>query len=121
MRVEVEGPAAGPTVVVTIDGAADAAYVRLSDHPVDHTDEVTDEVLVDVDELGVTVGIEVLRLDAEIPFTELTDRYHLHSRVIAVMRAIRPSVGGFVGHIATGSDGAVTGLAVSGTPAFATV
>lgn len=120
MRMEVEAPAAS-TVVITIDGAADAAYVRLSDHPVHRTDDVTDEVLVDLDVLGVAVGIDVLRLDAEIPFAVLTDRYHVHSRVSDMVRAIRPNVGGYVGRITTGSDGAVTGHPVSGAPAFALV
>jgi len=87
---------ASPQVSVAIDRTADAAYIRLSQNPVRRTVEVTSEVLLDLDAMNIAVGIEVLRLDAEIPYTELITKYHIHSEVIEKVRRIRPSVASFV-------------------------
>jgi len=83
-------------VEISLDSEIDAAYVALSDHEVARTCQVNDEVLVDLDEHDVVVGIEVLRIDAELPFAELTDRYHVHSDVVGLLRLMRPTVSGFV-------------------------
>jgi len=81
---------------VEIDSDADAAYIQLSAEPIVETREITDEVLVDLDRLGMVVGVEVLALDAEIPFTDLVSRFHVHARVVELLRTIRPSVAGFI-------------------------
>jgi len=85
-----------PQVSIEIDPMADAAYIRLSQKSVSRTVEVTPEVLLDLDEMDIAVGLEVLRLDAEIPYTELITKYHIHSEVIEKVRRIRPSVASFV-------------------------
>jgi uncharacterized protein YuzE len=49
------------TATLTVDFAADAAYLTLSDHKVVETCEVSTDVLVDLDDLRMVVGVEVLR------------------------------------------------------------
>ena len=92
-------------VHLTIDRDADAAYIRLSSEPVARTVEINDSVLVDVDSMGVVVGIEVLDLDADIPFGELKKRCHMRSEVIEAVRSVQPSISGFV-RLYVGSDSA---------------
>lgn len=82
-------------VQVKIDREADAAYICLSDKPIARTVEVTDDVLIDLDEFNVAVGVEVLELGARIPFSRLQSEFHIHSRVVDVLRLIQPSVSGF--------------------------
>lgn len=91
--------------VITVDTIANSAYIKLSEEGVRETSTVTDEVLVDLDQNGVVVGVEVLGLDARIPFTTLTEQYHVHSTVIALLQTIQPSVGGFVSKVTQGADG----------------
>jgi len=91
-----------------IDGVADAAYIRLSDQPVSTTEQITDLVLVDLDAMRFVVGIEVLTLSADLPFEELTVNYHVHTKVIDLLRKIRPSVAAFVVSSATDSTSAHT-------------
>ena len=47
---------------IEIDEEADATYVRVTEAPVAHTDEVADGIIVDFDARGETVGVEVLGL-----------------------------------------------------------
>ncbi|ROP61326.1 uncharacterized protein DUF2283 [Curtobacterium sp. PhB115] len=77
---------------ITVDAQSDVAYITMSDSDVEDTRELTADVLVDVDALGMVVGIEVLRLDAEIPFQRLVDELHVHSADVETLRALRPSV-----------------------------
>lgn len=79
---------------VSLDSEADAAYIALSDAPVDETVELSDSVFVDVDTMGVVVGIEVLGLGTNIPFDKLRD-HHVHSDVIKTLELIKPDVGSF--------------------------
>ena len=83
-------------ITVRVDHDADAAYIRLSDEPVRRTVEVTPEVMVDLDEMNVAVGVEVLRLEAEIPYSQLTTDFHVRSEVVETLRRIRPSVSSFL-------------------------
>lgn len=90
-------------VEVSLDKKADAAYVTLSDAPIARTVEVTDRVFVDLDEMAVIVGVEILGLDTEIPFDRLAD-FHARSEVIDLLRLIKPSVGAFVFTSASAPD-----------------
>lgn len=54
------------TVVIEVDQAAGAAYVRFSRNPVASTVEHGDAIAIDLDEFGMVVGIEILELDAEL-------------------------------------------------------
>jgi uncharacterized protein YuzE len=94
-------------ISIEVDTTVDAAYVRLSQNPVEHTVKVSDEVLVDLDEHGVAVGIEVLSEAAELPFGRLVTDFHVHSEVVELLRLIRPSVSAFL-EFTQGSDGRST-------------
>ncbi|QPL05047.1 MULTISPECIES: DUF2283 domain-containing protein [Actinomyces] len=64
---------------IVVDAATDVCYITLSERPVARTEEYSDSILVDLDEFGVAVGIEVLDLDAEFPLTHLCRELHIHS------------------------------------------
>ncbi len=83
-------------VVLEIDPNVGAAYIQLNDHEVARTVEVTMDVMVDLDELDVVVGVEILNLFAEIPIGQLIRDYHIHTDVVSMLQRIRPSVSGFV-------------------------
>jgi uncharacterized protein YuzE len=89
-----EGEIMIPTL--TVDFGADAAYLLLSDNDVVETCEVSTGVLVDLDDMRVVVGVEVLALDAFIPRDRLITDYHLRSEDLAALEQIRPSVTTFV-------------------------
>lgn len=55
-------------ICVEIDRQADAGYIHLSVATVERTKAVTEAVNVDLNEQDRVVGIEVLSLEAEIPF-----------------------------------------------------
>lgn len=63
---------------ITVDPAVGACYISLSDRPVASTEEFSEEILVDLDEYGVAVGIEVLDLNAKFPLTNLCRSLHIH-------------------------------------------
>ena len=93
-----------PMFRLEVDAVADAAYIRLSSSPVARTFEPTSQVLIDLDELNVVVGVEVLSLSAAIPFTQLHEVFHLRSEVVTGLRQIRPTVASFRS-LTTGADG----------------
>ena len=84
------------TATLTVDFAADAAYLALSDHEVVETCEVSPGVLVDLDDLRMVVGVEVLALDAFIPRERLITDYHMRSEDVSILDQVRPSVTTFV-------------------------
>lgn len=96
MRIELE-----------MDIAASAAYIRLSDQTVAKSVELGDAFLVDLDEFDVAVGIEALDLSVELPFTDLVDRFHIHTDVVELLRKIRPGVAQFVS-MTQGTEGSTT-------------
>ena len=93
-------------ISVSIDHEADAAYISLSNNPIVRTISVTQDVIIDLDEMNVAVGIEVLTLAAEIPLSRLVTDYHVHSQVADHLRLIQPSVAGFVSRVQVGSTNA---------------
>jgi uncharacterized protein YuzE len=84
------------TATLTVDFAADAAYLALPDHEVVETCEVSPGVLVDLDDLRMVVGVEVLALDAFIPRERLITDYHMRSEDVSILDQVRPSVTTFV-------------------------
>jgi uncharacterized protein YuzE len=92
-------------IELRVDQTSDAAYIVLSDKTVARTKTLTDAVQVDLDEFGVAVGIEVLTLDAEIPFSRLVADFHVPSNAIDLLRYVQPSVSGFL--ITHATDGTV--------------
>ena len=83
-------------IQLEVDMMAGAAYIRLSTSTVHRTVQATDSVLIDLDDMGVAVGVEVLVLAAEIPFSRLKDDFHVHSDVVELLRQIQPSVAGYL-------------------------
>lgn len=75
-------------VVITLDSSVDAAYVQLLERPVAETVELTDAVMLDLDEHRVVVGIEMLSISAPLPYDELVSKYHVHSEVVHVLRTV---------------------------------
>jgi uncharacterized protein YuzE len=58
-------------VRVRFDEQADALYLRLNDSPVAESEEVRPGVVLDLDERGEIVGIEILRVGERLPTAEL--------------------------------------------------
>jgi uncharacterized protein YuzE len=85
-----------PTVTIDIDATADVAYIALSSNHIVRTVELSQDILVDLDHTGMVVGVEVLQLGATIPFSKLTEDFHVHSDVIELLRRVQPSVSGFI-------------------------
>ena len=92
------------TFTVSVDIEANAAYIAMSHETVVSTRKITEDVLVDLDIMNVVVGVEVLRIDAVIPFQRLVDEFHVHSTDIEMLRLLRPSVGAAVS-LRQGADG----------------
>ena len=89
---------------ITIDLQADAAYIELSSEDVATTVALTKDVNIDLDEQRCVVGIEVLSLAADIPFSDLPVKYHVRSEVVEALRLIRPSVSTFVTKVHASRD-----------------
>ncbi|SHG08556.1 Protein of unknown function [Jatrophihabitans endophyticus] len=96
-------------ITATVDLAAEAAYIRFCDGEVARTVEVTDEVQIDLDAFAMALGIEILDLQAEIPFQRLITEYHVPIEAIDALRAIRPSVAGYFRIGQSGDGSLVTG------------
>ena len=80
-------------VELVIDAEVGAAYIRLADDRVAATAELGDSVCVDVDGLGMVVGIEVLDLAAPLPLREIETRYHVRAAQRGVLESVRASLG----------------------------
>jgi len=102
-----------PNWRLSINTDTDVAYIRMTNNEVVETVEATDEVLVDVDKHDVVVGIEMLRLDAQIPFTDLITKFHVHSEDVDYLQALMPSV---KVQLQIGTDGTNTVPALSVGP-----
>jgi uncharacterized protein YuzE len=48
------------TMRVRVDRGADAVYVNLTDRPIKESEEVADGIVVDYDDQGRIVGVEIL-------------------------------------------------------------
>lgn len=82
---------AEPTITVEIDTAIGAAYVKLSDAEIGRTEEYNEDIAVDLDGLGVVVGIEILDLSVPVPLDELVARYHIKRSTLArLLSGLRP-------------------------------
>lgn len=93
---------------IEVDLEVDAAYIGLSDAAVARTVELSDQVLVDLDEFGVAVGIEVLDRSVPLPLSELVERYHVRSEVVDLLGLLRPGVSSFF-ELTRGTDGSSAG------------
>lgn len=80
------------SIKITVDQSVEAGYIELSDRPVVETVELGNGVLVDLDDMRVVVGIEVLNLEARLPLTRLREEFHVHSSVVDLLDTLRPSL-----------------------------
>jgi uncharacterized protein YuzE len=64
---------------VTVDLEANAAYLYLLDADIVRTEFVSDVVNVDIDDHGSVVGVELLDLEAELPYDLLREGFNLTS------------------------------------------
>ena len=85
-------------IKLEVERDAGMAYITLSTAPVAQTMEHSSTVMVDLDALNVAVGIELLDLDATIPYDDLVTLYHVDSSVIEILKLIRPTINSFVQH-----------------------
>lgn len=83
-------------IELTIDQSANSAYIRLLNAPVKASKVINDDIVIDLDEMNLVIGIEILNLDAEIPFTVLVSDFHVHSTTVELLRRLRPSISGFI-------------------------
>ncbi|NLS79392.1 MAG: DUF2283 domain-containing protein [Chloroflexi bacterium] len=58
-------------MILRIDHQADALYLSLSEAAVSESDEVAPGVIVDYDEQGRAVGIEMLHLSKRVSVTDI--------------------------------------------------
>ena len=66
---------------LTIDVDADAGYVSVSQAAVARTEPFAESVLIDVDDVGQLVGIELLTLTATVDTDGIANRYGLSAVV----------------------------------------
>ncbi len=79
---------AGNAVVsVRLDRDAGAAYLLLSRKSVARTVEFSEDIYVDLDEMGVVVGVELLDLVTPILMDDLASKHHIHSDSIRILAA----------------------------------
>ncbi len=84
------------SIRLTVDWSVNAAYIELSSDEVASTKELESGINVDLDELDVVVGIEVLELDADLPWQRLRDEFHVPSRVVDLLYKLRPTIANHV-------------------------
>ncbi|TDW91123.1 DUF2283 domain-containing protein [Kribbella sp. VKM Ac-2566] len=93
-----------PSITIEVDTVLDTAYIRLAESPVARTVEHNEEINIDLDSFNVAIGIELLAEGAPVPFTDLVERYHVHTDVVELLRLIRPDVASYL-ELTKGNDG----------------
>ncbi len=74
-------------VSVTLDRDVGAAYLRLSTNSITRTVEFREDIYVDLDAMGVVVGVELLDLTTKIPMEVLASKHHIHRDSIRILTA----------------------------------
>jgi uncharacterized protein YuzE len=78
----------------TYDLSADALYLQVTDAAVARTEGLDSGTLVDLDEAGNVVGLEVIHPDRVWPLGELLRRYNLAAEDRAQLEVLFPSLNG---------------------------
>lgn len=78
--------------VLEIDLTANAAYLQLTDEEVARTVEVTPEIQVDLDRLGVATGVEILDLNQPVPVETISKQCHIRSDQLSALAWLRGTV-----------------------------
>ncbi|MGH3889727.1 MAG: DUF2283 domain-containing protein [Pseudonocardiaceae bacterium] len=79
--------ASNAVVSVKLDRDAGAAYLRLSTNSIARTVEFSEDINVDLDAMGVVVGVELHDLNIPIPMDALASQHHVHSDSIRILTA----------------------------------
>lgn len=74
---------------LSIDTDAGVAYIRLSDQPVERTHQINESIYVDLDNLDVACGIELLDLAHELPLDQIGTQCHINSKIIDDLKSLR--------------------------------
>lgn len=80
------------SATLEVDLEADAAYVQFSDSAVKSTMEFSESIMIDFDEFRMVVGIEILGTGTKIPFSLLTERAHVPTSHVEILRSLMPSI-----------------------------
>lgn len=76
-------------ISISIDTLADAAYIHLSDNKAVKTKEITDDVIVDLDRFNKVVGIELLAVDADLPYSSLENDFGIEKIIIEQIKILQ--------------------------------
>jgi uncharacterized protein YuzE len=76
-------------VTAEYDRDADALYIRLSDHKVARTTEIDANRMLDLDEQGSAVGLEVLSPATNLTIAPIARRYGFDDRLPEIDDAVR--------------------------------
>jgi len=80
------------SISLSIDEAAGAAYLKLSEEPVARTVQFDDATLVDLDRYDMVVGFECLDLNADVDLDALAKQYHIEAKVLTFIRSVADSI-----------------------------
>lgn len=64
-------------IQVTRSSELHAGYVELADKKIHRSEELTDDVIVDLDEFGCVVGVELLDLDQLPSAADIAAKFHV--------------------------------------------
>ena len=78
---------------LTYDETHDVAYVYLSGELVARTEQIDSGTLVDLDQSGRPVGIEVIRPARDWPLNEILEKYAIDPADEPGLRLLRPEAG----------------------------
>jgi uncharacterized protein YuzE len=78
----------------TYDTQADALYIELEERDVARTQQIDPGTLVDLDESGNVLGIEVIHPNRQWPLGEIVDRFALPAEYTRELHAYFPMVTG---------------------------
>lgn len=78
----------GHSYTSAYDSSVDALYVYLVDDSIEHTEELSDGLLVDVAADGTVIGVEVLGASHGWGVGELTQRFEVPDDAVAYLRSL---------------------------------
>ena len=91
-------------IKLSIDRAANSAYIQMQDTQVAVSEPVGEDIVLDLGAYREVVGIEFLDLKAEIPFSYLIEKFHFRAEMVESLRRVCPSISGFMSDISSQSS-----------------
>jgi uncharacterized protein YuzE len=77
---------------ISIDLELNSAYIQISTGGVARTVSITNQINLDLQEDSSVLGIELLALDADIPFNLLAENYNVEPTVLNMIRNLTPNL-----------------------------